>query len=80
MDIVDIFGINFSHSINVLYVYLWIIFFYSQLQDILDMCEIRPVNNQVEVNPYFQNDKLVEFCQMNNIIVSAFGPVRNSKY
>ena len=50
------------------------------MQDILDMCEIRPVNNQVEINPYFQNDKLVEFCQMNNIIVSAFGPVRNSKY
>jgi diketogulonate reductase-like aldo/keto reductase len=41
------------------------------------MCEIRPVNNQVEVNPYFQNDKLVEFCQKNDIIVSAFGPVSN---
>ena len=37
------------------------------------------VNNQIEVNPYCQNDKLVEFCQKNNIIVSAYGPVRYLK-
>ena len=47
----------------------------SQLQDILDNCQIRPVNNQIEVNPYIQNDKLIEFCQINKIVVSCYGPV-----
>ena len=46
-----------------------------QLKEVLDNCEIKPVNNQVEVNPYFQNSKLIEFCQANNIVVSAFGPI-----
>lgn len=46
-----------------------------QLQEILDNCEIKPVNNQIEVNPYCQNDKLIEFCQKNNIVVSCYGPI-----
>ena len=47
----------------------------SQLQDVLDNCEIKPINNQIEVNPYIQNDKLVDFCQKNSIAVSAYGPI-----
>ena len=47
----------------------------SQLQDVLNNCEIKPINNQIEVNPYLQNDKLIEFCQKNGIIVSCYGPV-----
>jgi diketogulonate reductase-like aldo/keto reductase len=47
----------------------------SQLQDVLNNCEIKPVNNQIEVNPYLQNDKLIEFCQKNKIAVSAYGPI-----
>ena len=43
----------------------------SQLQDVLDNCEIKPINNQIEVNPYIQNDKLVDFCQKNSICVSV---------
>lgn len=47
----------------------------KQLQDVLDNCEIKPVNNQIEVNPYLQNDELIEFCQKNNVVVSAYGPI-----
>jgi len=47
----------------------------KQTQDILNSCEIRPVNNQIEVNPYLHNEKLIEFCQRNQIIVSAYGPI-----
>jgi alcohol dehydrogenase (NADP+) len=47
----------------------------KQLQDVLEHCKIKPVNNQVEVNPYVQNDELIEFCQKNNIVVSAYGPL-----
>lgn len=47
----------------------------SQLQDVLDNCVIRPVNNQIELNPYLQSEKLVDFCQKNGIVVSAFAPI-----
>ena len=30
---------------------------------------------QIEVSPYLQNDKLIEFCQRNGVVVSAYGPV-----
>ncbi len=51
----------------------------SQLQDVLDHCEIKPVNNQIEINPYVQSPKLVEFCQKNNVVVSAYGPIGAGK-
>lgn len=47
----------------------------SQLKYVLENCEIKPVNNQIEVNPYLQNDKLIEFCQQNNVVVSCYGPI-----
>lgn len=47
----------------------------KQLQDIFDNCESKPVNNQVELNPYLQNEELVEFCQKNGVVVSCYGPI-----
>lgn len=47
----------------------------QQLQDVLDNCEIKPANNQIETNPYLQNDELIEFCQKNDIVVSCYGPI-----
>lgn len=55
----------------------------SQLKDVLNNCTIKPVNNQIEIHPYYQNDKLVEFCQKNDITVSAYAPIgagEKSKY
>ena len=46
-----------------------------QTQEILDNCSIKPTVNQVEVNPYAQNTKLIEFCKSHGIVVSAFAPV-----
>lgn len=47
----------------------------KQLEDVLANCEIKPVNNQVEVNPYLQNDELIEFCQKKQIVISCYGPI-----
>ncbi|RMZ97105.1 aldose reductase-like [Brachionus plicatilis] len=47
----------------------------KQLEDVLANGEIKPVCNQVEVNPLFQNAELIEFCQKKNIVVVAYAPL-----
>jgi diketogulonate reductase-like aldo/keto reductase len=46
----------------------------QQLQDVLNNCTIKPAINQLEVNPYYQNDALIEFCHKNNVNVIAYAP------
>lgn len=40
----------------------------------------KPMVNQIEVNPYYQNDELVDYCQKNDIVVEAYSPLGGSKY
>jgi diketogulonate reductase-like aldo/keto reductase len=47
----------------------------SQLQDVLDNCKIKPVCNQFEVHPLFQNKDLVSFCLKNDVEVVAYAPL-----
>jgi diketogulonate reductase-like aldo/keto reductase len=47
----------------------------NQLKNILKQCKIKPATNIIEVHPYFQNDKLVDFCQQNDIMVIAYAPL-----
>jgi alcohol dehydrogenase (NADP+) len=46
-----------------------------KLQGILADCKIRPENNQIELNPYLQQPRLVDFCLEENICVTAFSPL-----
>merc|ERR1712002_58525 len=48
-----------------------------QLKRLLDNCTIKPVNNQIEIHPYLNNDELVKFCQSNDITVTAYSPLGN---
>ncbi len=41
----------------------------------LNNSRIKPVCNQIELHPYFQNDKLVDFCQNNGILVVGYTAV-----
>ncbi|WUR02598.1 aldose reductase [Vairimorpha necatrix] len=53
------------------------------LQLILKECKIKPVVNQVEINPYLSQEGLVDFCHKNGINVisySSFGGPTKSKY
>ncbi|CAH1392221.1 unnamed protein product [Nezara viridula] len=50
-------------------------FNHKQIQKIIDIAEIKPVNNQFECHPYFNQSKLIEFCFKHNITVTAFGPL-----
>ena len=43
-----------------------------QCQNVIVKCRIKPVCNQIEVHPYFQNKNLVEFCQSNGVLVVGY--------
>ncbi|XP_044748308.1 aldo-keto reductase family 1 member B1-like [Coccinella septempunctata] len=47
----------------------------TQIEKILNACKIKPVCNQVEVNPNFNNEKLINFCQGKDIVVSGYCPL-----
>ncbi len=56
------------------------------IEDILKICEVRPVLNQVEVHPLFTQKLLINYCKSEGIQVEAYSPIaqnndrlRNSK-
>ncbi|XP_055616189.1 1,5-anhydro-D-fructose reductase [Toxorhynchites rutilus septentrionalis] len=46
-----------------------------QIQRILDNCQIKPANLQIENHIYLQQPELVEFCKRNGITVTAYSPL-----
>ncbi len=44
----------------------------KHLEIVLKDCKIKPYTNQIEVNPYYQRNKLRSYCQENGIIVTAY--------
>jgi len=53
----------------------------KDLQQLLPLAMIKPAINQVEFNPYLQQQKLKAFCALHNIQVMAYsplGPIVNS--
>jgi aldehyde reductase len=49
-----------------------------QLGRVLDEAKIKPVINQVECHPYLNQQKLLEFCQKNNVLLEAYAPIRRA--
>jgi diketogulonate reductase-like aldo/keto reductase len=45
------------------------------LQDILDICEVKPVLNQVELHPVFRRAEIHQFCIKNQIQMEAWAPL-----
>merc|ERR1711970_248792 len=42
---------------------------------VLDNCRIKPTMNQVEIHPYFNNEKLVAFCHSRGVAITAYSPL-----
>lgn len=47
----------------------------AMLIDLLTYAKLKPAMNQVELHPYLQQRRLVEFCQYRNIAVTAYSPL-----
>ncbi|MFZ5391441.1 MAG: aldo/keto reductase [Patescibacteria group bacterium] len=43
--------------------------------DVLSYARLKPAINQIELHPYNPQHRLVEFCQSNNIAVTAYSPL-----
>ena len=55
-------------------------FLVHHLEELLEVCNIVPVVNQVEFNPYLYQKELWDFCRKNNIQLEAYSPLtRGSK-
>jgi diketogulonate reductase-like aldo/keto reductase len=49
------------------------------LEDLLEVAEIIPVVNQVELHPQFSQEELREYCKKHNIAIEAWGPLMQGK-
>ncbi|ALC46787.1 CG2767 [Drosophila busckii] len=47
----------------------------EQVERLLKNCKIPPANNQVEHHVYLQQRDLIDFCQANNVVVTAYSPL-----
>ncbi|CAF0774426.1 unnamed protein product [Adineta ricciae] len=51
----------------------------SQIDEILQIARIRPVVNQIELHPYFNQAEMREYCAKNDIVVTSYSPLSNLK-
>ncbi len=55
-------------------------FMIHHLEEILKIAKIKPVINQLNLNPTWQQREVVDFCKKNNIICQAWAPLVRIKH
>lgn len=46
-----------------------------QIKRILGVAKVKPVNLQVEIHPYLNQRKLIDYCKKNDLTVTAYSPL-----
>ena len=54
-------------------------FLVHHLQDLLEVCKVKPMVNQVEYHPWLTQPALYEFCKEEGIIIQAWAPIMRGK-
>lgn len=49
----------------------------EQVQQVLSFARIKPITNQVEAHPYFQQRELAQYLQSQGIVLTAYSPLGN---
>lgn len=49
-----------------------------KLQNLLENARLQPELNQIELHPYLQQPSMLEFCNANNIYLTAYAPLGSS--
>lgn len=50
----------------------------AKLQSLLENARLQPEMNQIELHPYLQQPSMLNFCQENNIYLTAYSPLGSS--
>ncbi|XP_072013656.1 aldo-keto reductase family 1 member A1-like [Amphiura filiformis] len=50
-------------------------FNHKQVLDVIDKARIKPAVLQVECNPFFRQEKLIDFCHSHGIVLTAYSPL-----
>lgn len=52
----------------------------SLLREVLATCSTRPAAHQIELHPYLTQERMLRYCQAENIAVTAFSPLGADSY
>lgn len=52
----------------------------KQLNAILEIAEIKPANQQIEMHLYLQQEEMLRFCNENKITIAAYAPLGSPAY
>ncbi|MDE0596511.1 MAG: aldo/keto reductase [Roseibacillus sp.] len=52
----------------------------SLLREVLSSCAIRPAVHQIELHPYLTQQKMLRYCQEEDVAITAFSPLGADSY
>lgn len=54
-------------------------FYPEHLHAFLPECKIKPMVNQIEIHPFYVEDRLIELCRHHKIVIQAYSPLAKGK-